>query len=349
MVIQYKCPNCDTDMVFDSSTGKLHCHSCDYEETIEGYQEEYDTFDSYHHTATFGDEEARQYVCKNCAAVLVTDNHTAATVCSFCGSPMILGERISGDYAPTKVIPFSISKEEATKAFQKWCRKLKFSPKEFTQGNHIKEVTGMYVPFWLYNLRGQGEARLHCTKTHIYNSGDDQVTETRHYDVYRQVDLVLRNIPADASIKMADGLMDALEPFDYSGMKEFQTPYLAGFLSEKYSQTDKEMLPRVTKRAENYLNEYIENSVQGYATKSFVDRDYHIGQLSSEYALFPVWMVYYDYEDAEYTFAMNGQTGKLAGDPPRSVPKIIASIGLFTVLFFLIFRIITVLLGGPLI
>ena len=180
MIIDYKCPNCAANMVFDSTTGKLHCGSCDYEEEIEGYQKEYESFDSKFHSATFGDEEARQYLCKSCGAVLVTDNHTAATICSFCGSPMVLGDRISGDYAPTKVIPFSISKEEATKAFKKWCKKLKFSPKEFTKGNKIKEVVGMYVPFWLYDLRGQGEARFHCTRTHIYDSGDETVTRTVH-------------------------------------------------------------------------------------------------------------------------------------------------------------------------
>lgn len=348
MVIQYKCPNCAANMVFDSTTGTLHCHSCDHEEQIEGYQKDFESFESQFHTATFGDEEARQYQCKSCGAVLITDNHTAATICSFCGSPTILGERISGDYAPTKVIPFSISKEEATKAFQKWCRKLKFSPKEFTKGNRIKEVVGMYVPFWLYDLRGQGEARLHCTRTRVYDSGDESVTEISHFDVYRQVDLTLKDIPADASEKMADGLMDALEPFDYSGIREFNTPYLSGFLSEKYNYTDKEMLPRVTKRAQKYMDEFVTDSVKGYASMNFVDRDYHIGQLSSEYALFPVWMVYYDYEDAEYTFAMNGQTGKLAGNPPRSAAKIAISIGLLTVFFFLVFRIITVLLGGPL-
>lgn len=348
MVIQYKCPDCGTDMVFDSTTGKLHCNSCNHEEQIEGYQQEYETFTSHFHKATFGDEEARQYQCRNCGAVLVTDNHTAATICSFCGSPMILGDRISGDYAPTKVIPFSISKEEATKAFRKWCKKLKFSPKEFTEGSRIKEVVGMYVPFWLYDVRGQGEAHLHCTRTRIFDSGDEQVTETSHFDVYRQVDLTFKDIPADASEKMADTLMDSLEPFDYSGIREFQTPYLAGFLSEKYSFTDKEMLPRITKRAETYMDEFIRNTVTGYDTINFIDRDYHIGQLSSEYALFPVWMVYYDYDDAEYTFAMNGQTGKLAGNPPRSMPKIAISVGLLTVFLFLLCRIITVLLGGPL-
>jgi len=347
MVIQYKCPSCGADMVFSSAAGALQCRSCGKKEQIEGYQQEYESFGSEKHYATFGDEEARQYLCRNCGAVLVTDNHTAATVCSFCGSSMILGERISGDYAPTKVIPFSISKREAEKAFRKWCKKLKFSPKEFTKGYHVKEVVGMYVPFWLYHLRGQGEAHLIGTKTRVYDSGDEQVTETSYYSLYRQADIVLKDVPADASKKMADDLMDCLEPFDYSGMKEFQTPYLAGFLSEKYNFTDQEMFPRVKKRAEECMDAFIESTAAGYDSLEFAERDYRIGELSADYALLPVWMVYYDYNDAEYTFAMNGQTGKLAGNPPVSLPKIAISIGLLTVLFFMVCRILTILSGGP--
>ena len=35
MIIQYKCQNCGADMVFDSKTGKLRCHSCGREDSIE--------------------------------------------------------------------------------------------------------------------------------------------------------------------------------------------------------------------------------------------------------------------------------------------------------------------------
>lgn len=348
MVIQYKCPNCGTDMDFDNNTGTLCCNSCDHEEIIEGYQKDFETFESTSHFATFGDEEARQYLCKNCGAILVTDNHTAATICNFCGSPMSLGERISGDYAPTKIIPFRISKADAIKAFQKWRKKLKFSPKEFSKGNRIKEVVGMYVPFWLYDLRGQGEARLHCTRTHTFENEEETVTKTRHFDVYRKMDLTFRNVPADASEKLADDLMDNLGPFDYSGMKEFNTSYLAGFLSEKYSYTDEELLPDVKKRTEKYIDEFVTNTLEHYDSSDFVDRDYNIGQLSSSYALFPVWMVYYDYNDADYIFAMNGQTGKLAGNPPISKSKVAIAVALITFFAFLLCRVITMLLGGPL-
>lgn len=300
------------------------------------------------HTITFDDEEARQYLCKKCGAVLVTDNHTAADICCFCGSPMTSGGRISGDYAPSKVIPFTISRKEAVKAFQKWRRKLKFSPEDFTKEKHAKKVVGIYIPFWLSDLHCQGEANLQCTKSQIKGTGEDAVTETSYFDIYRQIDLSLDSIPVYASNKVTDKILQALEPFDYSAAKAFHASALAGFIAEKYSYTDKEILPQITKRAEEYMDEYITTTITGYDSVSFTARKYHISQTAIDYILLPVWLVYYDYNNDEYIFAVNGQTGKLATIPPRSVSKIAVSIGLLMVFFFCIFRIITVLLGGPL-
>jgi hypothetical protein len=36
----------------------------------------------------------------------------------------------------------------------------------------------------------------------------------------------------------------------------------------------------------------------------------------AKYALYPVWMLSATYKGKPYTFAMNGQTGKFAGDLP---------------------------------
>ena len=99
-------------------------------------------------------------------------------------------------------------------------------------------------------------------------------------------------------------------------MKKFNAPYLAGFISEKYNYTDREMFPRIQSRISNYMDTYMHNSIRGYSSVNFVNRNYNIRQLKAEYALFPVWMVYYDYDHSEYTFAMNGQTGKFVGDLP---------------------------------
>ncbi len=350
MVIQYKCPDCGADMVFDSTIGKLHCDSCGHEETVENFsQNDFEPFEEHFHSSTFEDEDVHQYQCKNCGAILITDADTTATTCSFCGSPMILGDRLTGVLAPSKVIPFSISKTDAQIAFKKWCRRAFFSPSAFKQATRIKSIVGMYIPFWLYDVRGNGEALAHCTRVHTHDEGDYIVESTSHYDVYRKVNLTYRNIPADASEKMPDDLMDLLEPFDYSNLKEFNTPYLAGFLAEKYNYTDKEMFGRIRERVSHYMDSYVLEHINGYATKNIVNKDYQIGQLNADYALMPVWMVYYDYDNAEYTFAMNGQTGKIAGMPPISPAKVVLSAGGLTILLFVIFRLITILMGGPIV
>ena len=41
-------------------------------------------------------------------------------------------------------------------------------------------------------------------------------------------------IPADGSSKMDDAYMDAIEPFDYSGLVDFDAAYLSGYLADKY-------------------------------------------------------------------------------------------------------------------
>src|SRR4051812_24666400 len=106
MVIHYKCPNCGDDMAFDSEAGKLSCGSCGRQENIENFSEDLIT-------TTFTDDEAKEYHCENCGAILLTEAETSATTCSFCGAAVVLADRLSGKLAPSKVIPFSVSKEEA--------------------------------------------------------------------------------------------------------------------------------------------------------------------------------------------------------------------------------------------
>src|SRR5690606_30837637 len=126
---------------------------------------------------------------------------TAATTCSFCGAGVVLQERLSGALAPAKVIPFTISKEEAMQAFKKWCRNGRLTPKGFMTADRIKGITGMYVPFWLYDLNTKAKVEAVGTKVRKYTRGDYEYTETKYYDVYRDIDLSYVKVPVDASEK----------------------------------------------------------------------------------------------------------------------------------------------------
>lgn len=347
MILQYKCPGCGADMVFDAESGTLSCESCGHSMAVEEYPiADFEDFEEMTQTTTFGDEEAIQYQCNNCGAILITDADTTATSCSFCGAPMILADRLSGQLAPAKVIPFKISKEQAQEAFRKWCRGGLLTPKGFMTAERVKSITGMYVPFWLYDLNGRGEADADCTRVRTYSDSQYIYTETRHYHVYRKVDLDFLKVPADASEKMNDDLMDRLEPFDYSDLKDFNAPYLAGYIAEKYNYTDKDLFTRVKQRVERYVDDYIQSTIHGYSTTMFRHKWTDVKQRNAVYTLLPVWMICYDYKQSEHIFAMNGQTGKVVGKPPISKCKVFAWFAGITAAVFTVLELIMVLGGG---
>jgi TFIIB zinc-binding. len=314
-VIDYKCPNCGSSMAFDSESGMLSCQSCGKKDNIE-------QFPSTLQHAVFFENEAKEYQCNNCGAVLITEPETAATTCSFCGSGVVLSDRLTGKRAPAYVIPFSISKAEAQKAFKKWCKNGRLTPAGFMSANRIKSITGIYVPFWLYDLHNDVEVHANATRVRSYRSGDYIYTETEHYRIYRDIVLNYVKVPVDASAKMSDELMDKLEPFPYDQLKTFNMPYLAGYIAEKYNYNDRELLPRAKHKVSSYVESYIQSTVSGYHSVSFASKDIQTTVKRADYVLLPVWIVNYDYKRKKYTFAMNGQTGKVVGQPPISKGKV---------------------------
>lgn len=357
MVLQHKCPNCGADMVFDPDSGMLSCESCGSKENIANMPKidpddidevngDFQDFETSSDFQTFQDEDARQYCCPNCGAVIISQEETLSTVCTFCGAGMILGDRLGGDLAPAKIIPFTITKQQAQNAFKRWAKNGVLTPSGFANADRIKNITGIYVPFWLYDLDGRGEAGATCTKVLNYRQGDYDITETKYYDVYRKVQLNYVKVPVDASVKMDDEMMDRLEPYDYKNLKDFNTPYLSGYQAEKNDYTDKELFPRVKKRAVSFVGDYINGSISGYSSTDFLYKNIDVQQRHAEYTLLPVWLVCYDYKNGEHNFMMNGQTGKVVGKPPLSINKILKWFLGLSFVFLTIFKIVVYIIGG---
>lgn len=326
-------------MNFDSESGALSCKACGRHENIENYPEELKT-------ARFTEDETNEYHCENCGAVLITAAETTAMNCSFCGAGVVIADRLSGQLAPAKVIPFTISKQEATEAFQKWCRKGLLTPKGFMSADRIKSIVGMYVPFWLFDLNSKVQVNAVCTRVRTYTEGDYIYTETKYYDAFRDINLDYVKIPVDASEKMNDELMDKLEPFPYDQLKDFKTPYLAGYLAEKYNFSDEDLLPRAKDRISGYIDSYISSTLTGYHSVNYTNKQIDTKSVKSDYVLLPVWMVSYDYNHSEHTFAMNGQTGKVVGKPPISTSKVAMWFSGIAAGSFLALKCVSFLMGG---
>lgn len=326
-IITYKCKNCGSDLNFDATSGKLVCGSC----KGNFFVSEYETFENIEFekiqekttTSTFNEGEVKEYNCDNCGAVLITDAHTSSTNCNFCGSSMVISDRLKGNVAPASVIPFKISNEQAQEAFRKWCRNGRVTPNDFFTEKRVRDIEGLYVPFWLYDINSQAEAEALCTRVRHYSTSKHNVIETRHYVAYRRVTADYYKIPVDASIKMDDNTMDLLEPFNYKELTKFNAAYLSGFSSEKYNYTDKQLYDRVKNRSDKFIREYLRSTIYGYSSVNMLHVRSDVKQRNAMYTLLPVYVVNYKYKGKDYTFSMNGQTGKIVGKPPVCISKVI--------------------------
>lgn len=325
---EYKCPCCGGAIEFDSSLQKMKCPYCDTEfemETLKSYDDElknqgtddmkWDT----HAGAEWQEGETEGlsvYVCKSCGGEIVGDENTAATSCPYCGNPVIMMGQFSGALKPDYVIPFKLDKKAAKEGLMNHLKGKPLLPKVFKDQNHIDEIKGVYVPFWLFDSGVNAKIRYKATRVHTWSDRDYRYTETSFFSVYRGGNLEFERVPVDGSTKMPNDLMESIEPFNFNEAVDFQTAYLAGYLADKYDVSAEESIGRANERVKKSTEQAFASTVKGYATVQPENSSIQLENGVVKYALYPVWLLSTSWQGNNYLFAMNGQTGKFVGDLP---------------------------------
>lgn len=355
-VTNYQCPACTGPLHYSAKSGKLECDYCGSSFDVADIEALYahkeaeaaaakQAADAKADAAAAAEAEAAQaaaqsgnvgdwdtsglsrdwgaeagtlraYSCPSCGAELICDESTAATSCPYCGNPTVVPGQFSGALRPNFILPFRLTKDDAVQALRAHYKGKPFLPKSFTSANHIEQIQGVYVPFWLFDGGAEGSASYRASNTSVYETGDYEVTETMHYDVFRAGSLAFEKIPVDASSKMPDDHMDSIEPFDYTQMQPFSTAYLPGYLADKYDVSVDDSRDRADARCRETLAQALRDTVTGYGTCVTDHTDIRLHRGKVHYALLPVWMLSTKWNGESFLFAMNGQTGKLVGDLP---------------------------------
>lgn len=321
----YQCPACTGPLRYDGATGRLVCDYCgsSFEpKDLEQEPREAEDFpptvdDTVENPWTTEEADAlQQYHCPACGALLACDETTAATSCPYCGNPLVLEGKLKGGLRPELILPFRLDKEQAKAALRQHYKKKALLPRAFQEENHLEELKGVYVPFWLYDCRLWGRANYQAQRLHSWREGDYRVTETQHYLIRREGTMEFSSVPVDGSRKMPDTLMDAIEPFDYSGLRPFSSSYLPGFFAEVYDVDREEAAQRMEQRVQKSLQRELRRSVIGYEAVVPSLQQQRLLNQRAHYALLPVWLLSTRWRGQNYLFAMNGQTGRLIGDLP---------------------------------
>ncbi len=332
-VQSFKCPSCGGSIEFSSELQKMKCPYCDT--VIETSDIETDCAqqesgsDSSVNMSGFEfssaalqnwDEQEiaslREFRCNSCGGELLVDDSTAGTSCPFCDSPVVLTERVTGTLKPNCVIPFCKNRDDARAGLLRHFKGKRLLPKVFKSENHVDEVKGVYVPFWLFSADADAKIQFDATDVNVYTVGDYEYTDTKHFDVVREGNLSFSNIEVDASSKMEDAMMNVIGPYNHDEAVDFNSAYLAGFLADKYDVSAEDSISRANAFIEESTIKAFENTVVGYSTVHRRAADIRIKNSSYTYALYPVWLLNTTWRGKKYVFAMNGQTGKFVGDLP---------------------------------
>ena len=341
-VTEFKCPACTAPLHFSEETGRLECDYCGSSFSVEemesrSAEKEQQAAEAFEKAAAEAKADAKNwdgpdaqdswgkegtnlktYSCPSCGAELICDEATAATSCPYCGNNAIIPGQFRGALKPELVIPFQIGKDEAVKALKAHYKGKPFLPKSFSDENHIQEIKGIYVPFWLFDGQAEADVSFAATRSTVMVTGRERITTTRHFDVRRAGTVSFEKIPVDASKKMPDDYMDSLEPFRYDAMVPFSTAYLPGFFADIPDVSIEECSLRAELRATDTAVESMSRQVSGYETCVPTRKDAQLRRGKVRCALLPVWLLSTQWEGQNFLFAMNGQTGKMVSDLPVS-------------------------------
>lgn len=356
-VIEYKCPCCGAGLLFRGDSQQLTCEYCDNSfdlETVRAFNasESQETSEEFQWdqepSERWSDaEESRLnvFICPSCGGEIMTEETTAASFCPYCDNPTIMPGRLSGGLKPDAIIPFRMSKEDAKEAFRKLCKGKPLLPGMFTKEQRIEKITGIYVPFWLYDCCGNFDGNYNATRIHTWADANYNYTRTEHFLLKRGARADFQGIPMDGSSKMDNTLMESIEPFDYSQLQSFDMAFLSGYLADKYDVPSDQGKQRVKERVENAFDAQLQSSFLGYSTVVPTSCQLKIDHSKARYALMPVWILNTRYRGKLYTFAMNGQTGRMTGSFPISPQKcalwfggIFAGVTLLATLVQMVFR-----------
>lgn len=361
-----KCPNCGGPLHFEPGIQKNKCDYClseftneelriltkdEFSEDSHEHEHTHEHEHDHEHTEKIETEQEEapeehlsEYTCNSCGANVVTEETTATTFCYYCHNPVILTDRISGEFRPDKVIPFTFSKEKAIASFTNWAKRYKYVPKEFYSESQLEKMTGLYVPNWMADTDANIDYQGIGTKLRVWRVGDLEYTEYKQYDISRQGDIEVGNITEIALKKIDHELLNTIAPYDESKAVDFDVSYLTGFFSEKYDIKSEDLKQTIENRAETYTTNLIRESISGYSNVDLKKSDVNSKINAWTYILLPVWILTYNFGGQTFIYAVNGQTGKSFGELPLDNKKLsLTAVVVFAAVLALL------LIGGSLI
>ena len=361
-VTQYQCPGCKADMAFNPNAGQLKCPYCGNTEAmpevtstrLQAVLQEHDLAAFIHTNQTQIAQlatTAQEVNCPGCQAIITFEPPDVAGKCPFCATSIVTQTSHPADptLAPSALVPFEIGRKVALKNLRVWLAfrwdwkdlKALFLPGQLKGLAQNQALTGVYLPFWTYDAqtesRYRGERGEHYYETETYTTTNSdgkretktrEVQHTRWYSASGRVSRFFDDVLVPATKAISNKKLRRLWPkLLVSKLKPYSAQYLAGFKAQRYEISVKEGFAQAKSIMAEQIQKDVRTDIGGNEQRIHsVSTDY--SRQTFKHVLLPLWMATYRYGGKTYQVMINAQTGKVMGERPVAVWKVVLAVAI---------------------
>lgn len=288
-ILSINCPSCGAPAEFDIVHQIYKCQFCSGKVGLEDAREEKEKYQSeIRKRAIIKAKDFSLMItsCSGCGAKLVFEAGEATSDCDFCGRKLVREKYTHKNIVPEAIIPFAVTKDEAKEKLSDWCK----NNKSKREARHIlkkaNDIKGYYLPYQM--ARGP----VYCD------------VNRKHESVKFAARGYLNTEFVNCSKQLDNLVLDAMEPYDLTELKEFEYSYVAG---------QRVKIPDISvEDAKDRLKEEVGENYRVYMEKIWgtkaIEMDTRVSTVLRSNVLLPVYYI----KDGEVSAAVNGQTGKVS-------------------------------------
>jgi len=269
--------------------------------------------------------------CQSCQAISVFDPTRVGQRCDFCGSAALVPyEEIKEVFRPESLLAMKLSESQVRDAIRQWYGSRWFAPNKLKSGAMTDTVHGIYIPYWTFDAQvhadwtAESGYYYYVTETYQDSNGN---TQTRQVQKIRwefssgSLDHFFDDELIPASKGVQESMLRKIEPFPTKELTPYNSGFLSGWVVERY-QIDLVAAAQASRvQMDQATRQMCGAQVPGDTHRNLqVDADYS-GQ-TFKHILVPIWLLSYNYGPRNFQVVINGYTGAIAGQYPKSWIKI---------------------------
>lgn len=329
----FTCKNCGGMMKYNPKSQNLKCENCGNEielpkkiSLVRHVLSEYE-----YNLKKIPEEKTTVIQCESCGATIELSSEKSSTNCPYCGSNIVVSEKIMSILEPDGLRPFLIEQKEVKMIFSNWIKKRWFAPNALKNLYQTGKIMGIYLPYWSFDNNAEcdyfAEGGIDRTEEYEEDGKTYTRTITDWYPVSGNIQNEFIDVVVPGTRSLQRKLLNKLPEFSVESTIKFNSGYLAGFSSEVFKVPMRDGY----EQAKNVMRNTLESLVSSDVLRNY-DHVRGIRMNVSWYneyyrlLMLPVYSTSYLYDKKVYQVVINGENGAITGEYPKSVIKIALAI-----------------------